>query len=196
MAWPRPPQRKRPLSGWIVFALILVIGVGWVFGSTWVIRWFDAPWSIAALGPTLTGTWEGPLQARQGAQYRLSVTLDYEEAGRHSSTNVRGTGRICNRYGQTFELLLRGRVNRDGDRFKLTLPKADDAQDGPSLTLDGHWSGDELTVKPTANPFLADGTFQAVRTISTNDPDDSFIPSALRRADHATFEAACRELRA
>ena len=27
-----------------------------------------APWSMSFMGPTLTGSWEGPLRARQGAQ--------------------------------------------------------------------------------------------------------------------------------
>lgn len=194
MATPRPPQRKRSLSGWIVFGMVLVIGIGWVFGSTWVIRWFDAPWSISALGPTLTGSWEGPLQALQGAQYRLTLTFEYVEAGR-SNTNLRGQGRICNRHGEIFELSLRGRANRAGSRLMLTLPKADDAQPGPSLTLEGHWDGQKLTVRPTSNPFLADGAFQAVRTVSASDPDDSFTPTDLAPGDNAAFEAACRQLR-
>ena len=194
MARPRPLQRKHSLSGWIVFAMIVVLGVGWVFGSTWAIRWFDAPWSISMLGPTLTGHWEGPLQARQGAHYRLLLAFEYVEAGR-SSTNLRGTGRICNRHGETFELSLRGRANRAGNRLMLTLPKADDVRPGPSLTLEGHWDGQRLTVRPTSNPFLLDGTYQAVRTISTNDPDDSFTPSDLHPGDSAAFEAGCRQLR-
>jgi hypothetical protein len=28
----------------------------------------EAPWAIEAFGPTLTGTWEGPLQARRSAR--------------------------------------------------------------------------------------------------------------------------------
>ena len=193
MAKPRPPQRKRPLSGWIVIAVMSVLGVSWVFGSTWMIRWFDAPWSIAALGPTLTGNWEGPIQARLGAHYRLLLTFEYVEAGR-SSINLRGQGRIRNRDGETFELSLRGRANRAGSRLMLTLPKADDVHPGPSLTLEGHWDGQKLTVRPTSNPFMTDGTYRAVRTVNTNDLDDSFTPSDLHPGDSAAFEAGCRQL--
>jgi hypothetical protein len=193
MAARQPVQLRRPLGGWIIVAMIVAIAATWVFGSSLVIRWFDAPWSIAALGPTLTGSWEGPLRARQGAQYHLTLAFEYVEAGR-STSNIRGKGRICNRHGETFELSVSGTANRAGDRITLILPKADDVPLGPSLTLDGHWNGQKLTVRPTANPFLADGTFQAVRTISTSDPDDSFMPSDLHPGDPASFETACRLL--
>ena len=164
-----------------------------VFGFAWLIRALNAPWSIRAFEPTLTGSWFGRLQARQGAAYILLVTIEYEERGR-SSTNLRGQGRLCNQPGQTFQFTLRGDASRTGDRVTLTLPKADDVRPGPGLQLEGSWNGQRLTIRPTANPFLPDGTFQAVRTVSTDDPDDSFSPTELATGEIAAFEAACRQL--
>jgi hypothetical protein len=49
-------------------------------------------------------------------------------------------------------------------------------------------------LRPTDDPFQPDGTYQAVRTVSTDDPDNSFGTSELLGADRAAFEAACRRL--
>ena len=61
-------------------------------------------------------------------------------------------------------------------------------------TAAGAWDGTTLTLAARTNPFMPDGSFVFPRTVSTADPDDSFEPAQLRKADLAAFEGACQRL--
>ena len=75
----------------------------------------------------------------------------------------------------------------------LTYP--DPVQSALGLRIEARWSegaADTLRVtRVEANPFLPDGTFQAVRSVSSTDPDDSFQPAELRRTASAASTASC-----
>lgn len=190
-------DRGRPfrfqIRGWKSrIAVVAVFAFTAIYGLDAVFRWIDAPWSYAALGPTLTGPWEGPLQARQGTSYRLYLDIAYERVGR-SATNLRGSARVCSRNGGTFNLGLRGSANRSGNRIELVLYPPDD-RPAPTIPLIGGWDGQALTLRATDNPFQRDGTYQTVRTVSTSAPEDGFGITFLRASDLARFEAACRAL--
>jgi hypothetical protein len=165
--------------------------------SEWGIRWLQAPWSYEALGPTLTGSWEGPLRARLGQDYRLYVELGYRDPGRRwrlREDNIEGHGWVCNRHGDVFEVNVGGKANRAGDHLTLRLSHVDPVRSGLWTDLEGAWTGSALTFPAARNPFLPDGRFVQIRTVSSSDPDDSFGPIELRKADRASFLAACGRL--
>jgi hypothetical protein len=167
--------------------------VGLVFLGTWGWQWIRAPWSLEILGPTLTGTWEGPLQARLGAEYRAYLDMGYQE-DIESRFNLTGRALICSRHGDLYEYTLDGEASRSGDRVTIQLAYVDPVRSALGNSLEGTWHGETLTLRPVTNPFMPDGTFQLHRAVSTADPDDSFAPAELRRADLASYLAACGRL--
>jgi len=170
----------------IVAGLFLFMTVG--------LRWLEAPWSFELLGPTLTGTWEGPMQARLGARYRLYLVLEFNYRNGRGYKPLTGSGRICSQHRETYEYTLRGDADRSGNDVELNLTYGDPVRSALGMRLQGAWDGSTLTLRPRYNPFMPDGSFLLHRTVSTSEPDDSFEPAQLRRADLAAFEAACRRL--
>jgi len=182
--------------GW-TRGLALVLLVGIVFAADqWGIRWFRAPWSFAALGSTLTGVWEGPLRARQGAEYRILLNLEYAASGQRtmSASNITGTGQICTAHGDIYEYDLDGEASRSGDSVRVLLTYVDAVRSALGSRLEGSWSGQTLALRPLSNPFQPDGTFLPNRSVSTADPDDRFEAAELRKSDEASFLVACARL--
>lgn len=175
--------------------LLALVGVIY-FAGTVGMQWLRAPWSFASLGPTLTGNWEGPLRAKLGAEYRMYLEMSYREGRGRSSfwDTLTGRGRICNRHGEVFEYELDGGASRSGDQVEIHLAFVDPVRSALGNRLEGSWDGRTLTLRPTTNPFMPDGTFQLRRAISPADPDDSFQPGQLRKSDAATFLVACGRL--
>jgi hypothetical protein len=127
------------------------------------------------------------------------MALEYRDPGRRwrmNEDNLTGRGSICNRHGDVFDVDVRGDASRSGDRLTLHLSHVDPARSGLWTELGGGWTGPTLAFGSARNPFLPDGTFVQVRTVSSADPDDSFGPAELRRADRASFLAACGRLTA
>jgi hypothetical protein len=185
-------------GGLAVVALLAVI----VFALPEAQKFVDAPWAAAWMpGPKLPGTYVGSLRARLGAEHRLFLNLDYYDGGssRGGGTsirpNIKGSARICSRDGSVYEYNVSGRASRDGDDVNLGLSYVDPKLSALGMGLRGPWRGEVMTLKPSDNPFMPDGTFRPDRVVSTADPDDSFGPTELRRADAAAFETACRQLR-
>lgn len=176
-------------------ALVLLLGIV-VAVDQWGIRWLRAPWSFAALGPTLTGVWEGPLRARLGAEYRILLSLEYSPSGQRASSafNLTGTGQICTAHDDLYEYDLDGEANRSGDTIRVLLTYVDPVRSALGNRLEGSWSGQTLTLRPLVNPFQPGGTFLPNRTVSSADPDDSFGPAELRKSDLPTFLTACARL--
>jgi hypothetical protein len=180
-----------------VRTLNLLAFVGVVFlAGTWGIRWGVAPWSFPSLGPTLTGTWDGPLKANLGAQYRIYLDLTYRDAPGRSlmKSTLMGQARICNRHGDVYEYTVGGGASRSGDTVEIGLSFVDPVRSALGNTLRGGWDGQTLTLQPLTNPFMPDGTFLLHRTVSTDDPDDSFGPASLHKSDAASFLIACGRL--
>jgi hypothetical protein len=175
--------------------LLALVGVIFFVG-TWGIQWMRAPWSIASLGPTLTGVWEGPLRANLGAEYRLYLDLQYRDLrGRiYAESTLTGQGRICTRTGDVYEYTLDGEASRSGDSVELRLSYVDAAPSELSTHLEGAWNGQTLTLRPRSNPFMPDGSFQPNRSITSTAPDDSIQPGELRKSDPASFLIACGRL--
>ena len=150
-----------------------------------------APWALNLDGgPSLEGSWEGTLRARQGAEYRLSLTMQHHDRdGRRrrtrQETTIEGSARLCAPTGTVYEYTLSGGADDAGEQLRLVLTYPDPAQSALGLRLEARWSegaADTLRIVSVANnPFLPDGTFQLVRSISSSDPDDSFQPAELRR---------------
>lgn len=175
--------------------LLAFVGVLYIAG-VWGIQWFRAPWSMPALGPTLTGAWEGPMQAQFGAPYRLYLDLRYRDLqGRMAwSSNLTGAARICTRHGEVYEFTLDGEASRTGDHIELKLTFVDPARSGLWTHFEGNWDGRTLTLQPLKNPFMPDGTYAEQRTVSASDPDDNFQQTALQKADAASFLISCGRL--
>ena len=198
----RPPREaeSQPESGSSVFwrATIVVLMLAAVYGlDTWGMRWLRAPWSYPSLGPTLTGAWEAPLRAQQGAEYRLLLELAYRDTGvRVQDWNHTLVGRamICTRTGDVYEYTVDGEANRSGDTISLYLVHPDPQRSALGNRLEGAWRGDTLTLTPAANPFQPDGSLLLDRRVGTADPDDRFATAELRRADRADFLIACARL--
>jgi hypothetical protein len=175
--------------------LLALVGVIFFVG-TWGIQWARAPWSMASLGPTLTGVWEGPLRTNLGAEYRLFLNLQYRDLrGRISAeSTLTGQGRICTRTGEVYEYNLDGEASRSGDSVELRLSYADAAHSELGTQLEGAWNGQTLTLRPRSDPFMPDGSFQPQRPVSGTTPDDSIQPGELRKSDPASFLIACGRL--
>jgi hypothetical protein len=199
----KQPERRgirlpRGIPGWV--PLILLFGVFWV-GVEFVSRWFWAPWSFGE--PSLTGTWDGPLQAGLGAPYRLLVDLDYRSVvrlgrgtfiGSSRPDTLQGTARLCTPRGETYTYAVRGRANRAGQEVRVTLQYGDRSLSVLDLVLVGGWSAPVLTLQPDRNPFNPDGTLSPRRAASSADPNDSFAPAELRTATVGEFEVVCGRL--
>lgn len=175
--------------------LLAFVGVIFFVG-TWGMQWLRAPWSFSALGPTLTGVWEGPLRANLGAEYRLYLDVQYRDLrGRiYSSSTLTGQARLCTRTGEAFQFTLDGEASRSGDHVELRLSSVDPARSELGNYLEGSWDGQTLTLRPRSNPFRPDGTFQPNRPLSSADPDDSFGPGRFQKSDAASFLIACGRL--
>jgi hypothetical protein len=160
----------------------------------------EAPWSVGTGGrPTLTGTWEGQLEARRGARYRLFLDLRYSGRdpgqGAVGRDNLEGSAQLCTPTGERWEYALGGVADRAAENVKLRLMFADPERSALNLPLSGRWHGDRFAVEVTDNPFQQDGSFRpGPRVSSSEDPDDSFLPTLLEKADLSAFESACRAL--
>lgn len=190
-------SRKRLLLIGVVLLVVVV------FGVEFVSRVLFAPWSIGVLGrDTMTGSWVGEMRAQQGAVYGLSLDLEYKSrdvggrrgAGIGRSTNLEGNATLCTPTGERFDYDVSGHANRSGNVEILWLEYGDPSLSALNLRMSGGWRAPELTLTPDANPFLPDGRFVSTRTLSSDDPDDSFAPAALTKGDTGAFEDICQRV--
>jgi hypothetical protein len=179
----------------VAIGLLIVAVVGFAAAMRLSQDLFDriiyAPWALNMDGgPNLEGSWEGTLRARQGAEYRLLLTMQHRDRdGRRrrtrQTTTIEGSARLCAPTGQQYEYTLAGGANDAGEQLQLVLTYPDPSQSALGLRIEARWAenaADLLRIASVAsNPFLPDGTFQVVRTVSSADPDDSFQPAELRR---------------
>jgi hypothetical protein len=176
-----------------LFLAVFILGAV-VFGE-WGVRWLVAPWSYAALGPTLTGTWSGPLRAQQGAEYRVFFNLTYSSSNRRFWTsNLAGEAFICTQQGEMYDYTVRGDADRNGHNVVISTIYGDAHLSALGMHFEGDWDGQTLTLTPANNPFLPDGRFIFPRSVSTADPDDNFAMAMLQRSDRPSFLAACGRL--
>ena len=175
------------------FLLLLLVG-GRVLDLVVMVAF--APWALDWAGrPTLVGTWEGPLHARLGSEYRLLLTLTYD-APDEGFPRIGGIGRLCTANGDAYNYVLSGDSDRSGDHVRLGLGYRDGSLSQLGFGLDARWAGESLhLLRASDNPFQPDGSFDSDRASSTGDPDDRFEPAELHRATTADFEAACGQLR-
>lgn len=156
-----------------------------------------APWAVNWMpGPKLIGSWEGHIQARQGATYRLFLDLRYADERSTSSVgnNLAGTARVCTQAGITYDYTVYGGVNAFSQHMDVRLVYGDPKLSGLGFTLKGLWDGAPLRVIATDNPFDPDGAYRPGSPSSTADPDDSFLPLEMRHATLTEFERNCRQL--
>jgi hypothetical protein len=205
MAQPSSPRKR--LSNRQVFVIAIALLLVVFVGAPQVKRLIVAPWSLAGEGPTLTGTWDGQLQARQGGRYRLLLDIDYDDesrgGGRRRSRvtdrtpgDLKGTARVCTPKGEIYAYAVNGHADRSAEQVRLNLEYGDPALSALNLPLEGSWRGDVLVVTTWKNPFGPDGSFQPNRSVDSASPDDRFAPAELRKAAVGDFEAACARLAA
>lgn len=195
------PRRKPGKRTWIIILVLLVVGY---FGLEWGSRVLFAPWSIGVFGETLTGDWVGTVQARQGAEYGLSLQLDYRSRPLNSSSsrgsgpsnNLQGEATLCTPTGERYDFSVSGYANRSGEIKTLWLEYGDPSLSALDLTLTGKFDAPTLAMATTFpdNPFLPDGSFVFPRAVSSADPDDSFAPFTLTKGDAAALEEICAEI--
>lgn len=199
----RPVARSRR-GGCLRWLLLLAFAAGAIVAMDVAWRVVEAPWSFGSGGrPTLTGRWEGPRRAALGREYRLYLELSHASsvsAGAESyvlSDNLQGEARLCSPTGDVWVYRVTGRANRAGDVIRLSFRTTVDTPPMPAPgEVQASWDGGgQLTVAGGYNPLMPDGSFMPSRIVSSADPDDSFVPATLVRADRDVFERACRQLR-
>jgi hypothetical protein len=177
--------------GLIIAALIL----GFLAFDIWGIRWLVAPWSFETLGPTLTGTWDGTLRAREGAEFRVFLDLGYATTRRRPwGTNLTGRALLCTQHGDLYEYEVSGDADRDGHNVEVEIEYGDPNLSALDMRFYGDWNGQVLTLTPRQNPFLPDGRFVSPRSVSSSDPDDRFVLAEFRKSDRPSFLASCGRL--
>jgi hypothetical protein len=179
-----------------------------------------APWAMSLDGgPTLTGTWVGPLRSKWGSEYHLILDLQWDpprirgsrRSRRSSRARLVGEARICNRAGTEFRLAVSGDADRDAKDVRVDV-EARDSQYRESLPLRGSWHGDTLQLAAFTTPFGPEGELRGARSTvssSTTDaagrfvelypsdltpdqvPSDSFPDVMLRKGGEADFRSGC-----
>jgi hypothetical protein len=214
--------RAALLRGVVRNALRLAMAVAILLGLAAVLTPISAllfaPWAIDwGGGPTLTGTWVGPLRSTWGSAYHLYVELDWEPPrGRTSRATLTGTAWVCTRADAEFRLDVRGDADRAAHDVDLDL-EARDSRYRESLPLRGAWHGDTLRLSAFTSPFGPEGELRGNRSTvssSTTDKDgrfvalyptglapnqvpaDSFPDVTLRKGGEDEYRAGCTSLRA
>lgn len=226
MGWDREArlraERARLLRGCgrnvLGLALVVAILVGLMAVLTPVSAFLFAPWAIGlGGGPTLTGTWVGPLRSKWGLEYHLHLDLDWvAPRGRTSRAGLTGTARICNRAGTDFRMEVSGDADRSASDVRIDV-EARESRYRESLPLRGAWHGDTLQLSAFTSPFGPEGELRGSRsTVSTTTTDqagqlvslyptdlgpnqvpaDSFPQVTLRKGGEAEYRAGCRAIRA
>jgi hypothetical protein len=183
-----------------------------------------APWAMSLDGgPTLTGTWVGPLRSKWGSEYHLYLDLKWDpprirgsRGSRPASrSNLVGEARICNRAGKEFRLAVSGAADRAASDVRVDV-EARDSQYRESLPLRGAWHGETLQLSAFTTPFGPEGELRGGRSTvssSTTDaagrfvelyptdlspdqvPADSFPDVVLRKGGEADFRSGCQAIR-
>ncbi|RIK38362.1 MAG: hypothetical protein DCC58_16745 [Chloroflexi bacterium] len=196
---PQRPKLSRKRTWLTALVLLVVVVVGVEVGA----RFLFAPWSIGWFGgETLTGEWVGPLQARLGAEYALYLELEYRRPVGDSSSssgprnNLEGRATLCTPLGERYDYEVSGRANRSGKVEVLWLEYGDPSLSALNLRLTGKWDAPNLAMQTAwpDNPFLPDGSFIFPRTVSSADPDDSFLPWNMTAGSTADLDALCARI--
>jgi hypothetical protein len=176
-----------------------------------------APWAIGIDGgPTLTGTWVGPMRSKWGSEYYIYLDLGWEPPhGRTARARLTGEAWICNRAGKEFRLEVSGDADRPAQNVRIDA-EARDSRYRESLPLRGAWNRDTLRLSAFASPFGPEGELRGSRSTvssSTSDaagrfvelyptglgpdqvPADSFPDLTLHKGDSADYQAQCRMIR-
>lgn len=193
----RPSIWSRIAGRGMLVTLALIVFGGVILPEA--IKVVTAPWAVTWLpGPKLAGTWDGPLRARQGSEYRVFLDLRYADEREQNlfDNNLAGTARVCTRHGQTYEYGVSGGVNAFSQRVKIGLGYGDPRLSGLGFALVGRWEGAPLRLTASDNPFDPDGIYRHGSPRSTADPDDSFLPTELTPGSLADFETSCRRIAA
>jgi hypothetical protein len=198
-----PVVTRKRVSRKLLLAFVVVAIVVIAFGIPALGRAIYAPWSIGWFGrATLTGHWVGTMQAHQGAEYGLSLQLDYKENSSTRRSRSRGTGRtnlegratLCTPTGERFEYEVSGRASAFGKINDLWLEYGDPSLSRLNFDMTGKWNAPNLRLETDKNPFQPDGRFGVSAPVSSADPDDSFAPITLVEDDQGSFEAICQRV--
>ena len=200
MGWDRGAQarteRARLLGGCgrNILGLALagvIIAALYYFVLTPVAQFITAPWSMGwDGGPTMTGSWVGPLRSKWGGEYHLYLTIEWEppslrrRGSRRSGirADLVGTARICNRAGKEFRLEVDGDADRSASDVRIDA-EARDSRYRESLPLRGAWHGDTLDLSAFTSPFGPEGELRGARsTVSSTTTDQAGLSSCTRPA--------------
>jgi len=191
------PRVSGTARGLIFIVLALVTGI-WILPE--VDKVLFAPWALEwTRGATPLGTWEGPLQARLGAEYHLLLELQYQSPGSEGDheTNLKGTARLCTPSGDTYDYTLTGSATRSGTQLRVSLRYGDPQRSALAIGWRGTWHADTVRLERASdNPFLPNGVFDPRRISRSTDPDDAFQATALHHGTAAAFVLACTQLHA
>ena len=195
-------------------ALVIILLVAVVAVLRPISALLFAPWAIGIDGgPTLTGTWVGPMRSKWGSEYYLYLDLGWEPPrGRTPRARLTGEAWICNRAGNEFRLVVSGDADRQAQNVRIDA-EARDSRYRESLPLRGAWNRDTLQLSAFTSPFGPEGELRGSRSTvssSTSDaagrfvelyptglgpdqvPADSFPDLTLHKGGSADYQAQCR----
>jgi hypothetical protein len=160
-----------------------------------------APWAIGIDGgPTLTGTWVGPMRSKWGSEYYIYLDLGWEPPrGRTPRARLTGEAWICNRAGKEFRLEVSGDADRQAQNVRIDA-EARDSRYRESLPLRGAWNRDTLRLTAFTSPFGPEGELRGSRSTvssSTSDAAGRFLelyptgPARIRCQPIASRTSPC-----
>ena len=172
-----------------VVLTMTLVGLG-IFATLMVIEIPFAPWIRSfGLWPTLTGNWQGTLEAPNGGVSSVYLELRGEVFSVSGSrgprrASISGIARWCDESGRIRDYRISGAPdNWRGTQFHLSLREDDERDSGVTLgDLRGEWSGDEIRATGVLVPLARTAAAEATRS-SRPAPAPPQARYTLRRGD-------------
>jgi hypothetical protein len=202
--------KRRPGCGCGSFILGVCILFALALGMQWLGERIDRqrfPWGYAdSGGPTLAGTWVGPIRTGSGKRLAMLVEMALAplDRGRNRSSPIIRTPRshwlegralVCAAPGRIQHFTVEGKPQdtRTGSPFALAFVTADSPSvDGLAPShLRGRWTGGD-SLQLVMDLYLRRG--QAAITNSADPDTGPDTPATLKRGTESEFNSLCSRL--
>lgn len=153
------------------------------------------PWMFSWPGhPSLTGSWVGVLNSKQGAEYPVLLELEGQPLG--DLPNLVGRVWVCTRGGGEYRFDMSGDANRDGSKLHLDTKQLQGRILAHGFAMGGSWQGETLRLS-ASNPFNSEGDLWSAEEWIAARPthDDNFPATVLSKGSTSDYHAACQSVR-